>query len=145
MNRIAVQFLDQGLHRVLFEAMPMPVFVVNEDVSILECNAAAVRLFGPDKQTVIKRGSVALCARGEDAGRMWSRARLPRLPGAQGGAGCFPRPARDAPKGANGTGCREQDNQGGFADKLQSVHVRTMHFHLAGPRRLERLRLQNNV
>ena len=40
---------------MLFDAMPMPVFVVDEDVRILECNAAAVRLFGPDKQAIIKR------------------------------------------------------------------------------------------
>ena len=40
---------------MLFDAMPMPVFVVDEDVRILECNAAAVRLFGPDKQGIIKR------------------------------------------------------------------------------------------
>jgi PAS domain-containing protein len=63
MNRVAVQFLDQGFHRMLFDAMPMPVFVVDEDVRILECNAAAARLFGPDKQTVIKRrgGEVLHC------------------------------------------------------------------------------------
>jgi PAS domain-containing protein len=63
MNRVAVQFLDQGFHRMLFDAMPMPVFVVDEDVRILECNAAAARLFGPDKQTVVKRrgGEVLHC------------------------------------------------------------------------------------
>jgi PAS domain-containing protein len=57
MNRVAVQFLDQGLHRVLFDAMPMPVFVVDEDVHILEYNAAAARLVGPDKPTVLDRRS----------------------------------------------------------------------------------------
>ena len=31
---------------MLFDAMPMPVFVVDEDVCILECNAAAARLLG---------------------------------------------------------------------------------------------------
>jgi len=63
MNRVAVQFLDQGFHRMLFDAMPMPVFVVDKDVRILECNAAAARLFGPDKQTVVKRrgGEVLHC------------------------------------------------------------------------------------
>lgn len=45
MSRLAVQFLDQGLHRVLFDAMPLPAFVVDEDVNVLECNKAAVRLF----------------------------------------------------------------------------------------------------
>jgi PAS domain-containing protein len=61
MNRVAVQFLDQGFHRMLFDAMPMPVFVVDDDVRILECNAAAARLFGPDKQSVLKlRGGEVL-------------------------------------------------------------------------------------
>jgi PAS domain-containing protein len=51
MSRLAIQFLDQGLHRVLFDAMPLPVFVVDKDVNILECNAAAARLFGQGKRT----------------------------------------------------------------------------------------------
>jgi len=55
MNRIAVQFLDEGLHRVLFDAMPLPVFVVDQDVSVLEYNRAAARLFGSDKPTVLDR------------------------------------------------------------------------------------------
>jgi len=56
-NRIAVQFLDQGLHRVLFDAMPMPmpVFVVDEDVRVMEYNVAAARLFGSDKPAVLNR------------------------------------------------------------------------------------------
>jgi len=48
MSRLDVQFLDQGLHRVLFDAMPLPVFVVDEDVNILESNAAAARLLDRD-------------------------------------------------------------------------------------------------
>jgi len=55
MNRIAVQFLDQGLHRVLFDTMPMPVFVVDKDVSVLEYNAAASRMFGPTKRAGANR------------------------------------------------------------------------------------------
>ncbi|HTY88962.1 MAG TPA: PAS domain-containing protein [Candidatus Acidoferrum sp.] len=55
MNRIAVQFLDQGLHRVLFEAMPLPVFVVDQDVSVLEFNNAAARLLGSDKPAMLDR------------------------------------------------------------------------------------------
>jgi PAS domain-containing protein len=63
MSRIAVQFLDQGLHRVLFDAMPMPVFVVDKDVSVLEYNLAAARLFGPEKQKVLdqRSGEVMHC------------------------------------------------------------------------------------
>lgn len=55
MNQIAVQFLDQGLHRTLFDAMPMPVFVVDDEVNILEYNTAAARMFGPAKAAVLDR------------------------------------------------------------------------------------------
>jgi PAS domain-containing protein len=48
MSRLDVHFLDQGLHRVLFDAMPLPVFVVDQAVNILECNAAAARLLTKD-------------------------------------------------------------------------------------------------
>jgi len=54
-NRVAIQFLDEGFHRVLFDAMPMPVFVVDEDVTILEYNSAAGQLLGPRKRTVLRR------------------------------------------------------------------------------------------
>jgi PAS domain-containing protein len=69
MTEIAVQFLDQGLHRVLFDAMPMPVFVVDEDVSLLEYNAAAARLLGDDKQPVLHRrgGDVLHCLQALEA------------------------------------------------------------------------------
>lgn len=50
MSRLAIDFLDQGLHRVLFDAMPLPIFVVDKDVNVLECNAAAARLFGHGKR-----------------------------------------------------------------------------------------------
>ena len=63
MQRLAVQFLDQGFHRALFEAMPMPVFVVDSDVSILEYNSAAAELLGEEKRLVLKRrgGEVLHC------------------------------------------------------------------------------------
>jgi PAS domain-containing protein len=63
MNRLAVQFLDQGFHRMLFDAMPMPVFVVDEDVCILECNPAATSLLGKNKQHVVGKrcGEVLNC------------------------------------------------------------------------------------
>jgi len=50
MTSLPVKFLDQGLHRVLFDAMPLPVFVVDEDVNILECNAAAALLLQQNEQ-----------------------------------------------------------------------------------------------
>lgn len=63
MNRLAVEFLDQGLHRVLFDAIPMPVFLVDKDVSILEYNSAAARLLGTDKNAILGRrnGDVLSC------------------------------------------------------------------------------------
>ncbi len=57
MQSLAVQFLDQGFHRVLFNAMPMPVFVVDHDVSILEYNTAAAELVGQTKKQVLRRRS----------------------------------------------------------------------------------------
>jgi PAS domain-containing protein len=57
MRQLAVQFLDQGFHRVLFDAMPMPVFVVDKNVSIFDYNEAAARLLGKDKKLVIRRRS----------------------------------------------------------------------------------------
>ncbi len=63
MKALPVQFLDQGLHRALFDAMPMPVFVVDRDVSLLEYNAAAAKLLGSNKRAVLKRknGEVLHC------------------------------------------------------------------------------------
>jgi PAS domain-containing protein len=63
MHTLAVQFLEQGLHRALFNAIPIPVLVVDEDVSILEYNQAAAQLLGSDKQTVLYRrgGEVLHC------------------------------------------------------------------------------------
>ena len=53
---------------MLFDAMPMPVFVLDEDVRVLECNAAAGRLFGPDKQAILKRrgGEVLHCVHAKE-------------------------------------------------------------------------------
>jgi len=63
MGRLDVQFLDEGLHRVLFDAMPLPVFVVDSDVNILEYNAAGARLLVEGWQTRKQRrsGDVLQC------------------------------------------------------------------------------------
>jgi len=63
MSRLDVQFLDQGLHRVLFDVMPLPVFVVDEDVNILEFNSAAARLLKQDERFIKHRrgGDVLYC------------------------------------------------------------------------------------
>ena len=77
MSRLDVQFLDQGLHRVLFDAMPLPVFVVDEDVNILEYNAAAARLLDQNLLPGEHR-------RGGDVLRCLHAAEAP------GGCGCTP-------------------------------------------------------
>src|SRR5512133_2168987 len=66
MQRLAVDFLDQAFHRVLFNAMPMPVFVVDEDVSILDYNTAAAQFVGEDRKAVLRKrsGDVLHCVNG---------------------------------------------------------------------------------
>jgi PAS domain-containing protein len=68
MSGLAIQFLDQGFHRVLFDAMPMPVFVVDEDTSLLEYNSAAAQLLGQDKGMILRRrsGEVLHCLHATD-------------------------------------------------------------------------------
>ncbi len=63
MTRLAVQFLDQAFHRVVFDAMPLPMFVVDPDVTILEYNAAAARFLGKRRSQVLGRrcGDVLEC------------------------------------------------------------------------------------
>jgi PAS domain-containing protein len=63
MNRLPVQFLEQGFHRVLFDAMPLPVFVVDDDVCIFDYNAAAAKLLGKGKRLILRHrgGEVLNC------------------------------------------------------------------------------------
>ena len=63
MSRLAVQFLDEGFHRVLFDAMPLPIFVVDNNVGIYDCNRAAAHLVGKHRRLVIRRrgGEVLNC------------------------------------------------------------------------------------
>jgi PAS domain-containing protein len=68
MSRLVVEFLDQGFHRMLFDAMPMPVFVVDEDVTILEYNTAASKLLAKGRQEWLGRrsGQVLHCVHSDD-------------------------------------------------------------------------------
>ena len=106
-KQLGIRFLDEGLHRVLFNAMPMPVFVVDEDVRILEYNAAAARLLGSDKRAVLQRrgGAVLHCLHATESleGCGQAPACFP-LPGAGVGACGRTWPARATPIGAIGTG-----------------------------------------
>ncbi|HLZ55164.1 MAG TPA: PAS domain-containing protein [Verrucomicrobiae bacterium] len=77
MNRLNVQFLDHGFHRVLFDAVPAPVFVMDTDLRILDCNQAATRLIGKSRRFVKQRhsGEVLRCIHAAET---------------KGGCGCAP-------------------------------------------------------
>jgi nitrogen fixation/metabolism regulation signal transduction histidine kinase len=68
MSRLVVEFLDQGFHRMLFDAMPMPVFVVDQDVTILEYNTAASQLLAKGRPEWLGRrsGHLLNCVHSED-------------------------------------------------------------------------------
>jgi len=55
MNRLAIEFLDEGFHRVLFDAMPLPVFIVDGNINIFDCNKAAVQLIGKSRRFILRR------------------------------------------------------------------------------------------
>jgi hypothetical protein len=106
MSRVDVQFLEKGFHRALFQAMPMPIFIVDQEITILEQNAAASRLSHEagkpghrvgealhcvqamlDHQPCgeaeacadcVVRNSVKAAARGESVVRQWARTELVR-------------------------------------------------------------------
>ena len=69
MNQLPVHFLDRGLHRVLFDAMPMPVLVVDAEVCVLEYNAAAAQLLTGKKAAILgtRCGQALHCAHAEEA------------------------------------------------------------------------------
>jgi PAS domain-containing protein len=77
MSRLDVQFLDEGMHRVMFDAMPIPVFVVDRDVTILDYNSAAAQMLKVDKTKVLRRraGEVLHCVHSTETqdgcGRSW--------------------------------------------------------------------------
>jgi PAS domain-containing protein len=68
--RIAVtQMSNEVLLRRLLDAIPAFVFLVDQDVAILDYNAAAAELLGPEPQKALRqRGGEALrCARSKDS------------------------------------------------------------------------------
>ena len=148
MHRLAVQFLDQGFHRMLFEAMPIPVFVVDEDVRILECNTSAARLLGRNKRFLIgKRCGEALncihaleapggCGHSPDCGKCVVRK---SVRAALRGRSVVRHEAQ-MEFGRNG-----KTHQGETAGDLPAFHLRTAHVHLADPRRFERLSPRTNL
>ena len=140
MGRLDVQFLDEGLHRVLFDAMPLPVFVVDNDINILEYNAAGARLLVEGWQTRKhrrKRGRVAVPARDRIAGRMWPLGGVFSLRAARGGERGFPGTTRDAPMGGDGIEPARQAGQGQSARQLPTVQLWQKRLRPPGSRRVE--------
>ena len=77
MSTVNVQFLDQDFHRVLFDAVPCPAFVMDTDLRILDCNSAAARLVGKGRRSMKRQrtGEVLRCIHAAEA---------------KGGCGCAP-------------------------------------------------------
>lgn len=77
MSRVNIQFLDHGFHRVLFDAVPAPVFVMDTDLRVLDCNQAATRLIGKSRRFVKQQrsGEVLRCIHAAET---------------KGGCGCAP-------------------------------------------------------
>jgi PAS domain-containing protein len=77
MSRVNVEFLDHGFHRVLFDAVPCPAFVMDTDMRILDCNMAASRLVGKSRRIMKQQrsGEVLRCIHAAEA---------------RGGCGCAP-------------------------------------------------------
>jgi PAS domain S-box-containing protein len=43
------------MYRAVFDALPSLIFIVDDDVRIYECNAAAEKLLGAQSATVLKK------------------------------------------------------------------------------------------
>lgn len=77
MSRVNIQFLDHDFHRVLFDAVPCPAFVMDMDLRILDCNAAASRLVGRRRRSMTQQrsGEILRCIHAAET---------------SGGCGCAP-------------------------------------------------------
>jgi len=58
----SLQALD-GFYRAILDAIPLPIFLVDEDIGVHELNRAASRTFGIDREQVLNRrgGDVLHC------------------------------------------------------------------------------------
>ena len=77
MSSVNIQFLDQDFHRVLFDAVPCPAFVMDTELRILDCNTAAARLVGKGRGFMKQQrpGEVLRCIHAAET---------------KGGCGCAP-------------------------------------------------------
>jgi hypothetical protein len=61
MSKVDTQFLSKGFHRLVFDTVPWPLLVVDNDFRVVEYNSAAAPLVGNDKRAVRgRRGGEAL-------------------------------------------------------------------------------------
>ena len=63
--------MTQDHSRALFDAVPLPIFLVDEDVRILDFNPEAQKLLNQDREVVLKRrgGEVMHCLHSYDAAK----------------------------------------------------------------------------
>jgi nitrogen-specific signal transduction histidine kinase len=47
--------LNNDFHKTVLDAIPSPVFVVQQDVRIVDFNAAASKMLADDRQLIIRR------------------------------------------------------------------------------------------
>jgi nitrogen-specific signal transduction histidine kinase len=47
--------LKDDFHKIVLDAIPSPVFVVQEDVRIVDFNTAASKMLADDRQLIIRR------------------------------------------------------------------------------------------
>lgn len=61
--------MEQNIYRLIFDALPALVFIVDENVQIQECNAAAEELVGAASSNFLKQraGQILKCLHSKDA------------------------------------------------------------------------------
>lgn len=66
----SLQALD-SFYRAILEAIPLPIFLVDEDMQIQELNSTATNTFGLDRERILKRrgGDVLHCLNASDTRR----------------------------------------------------------------------------
>ena len=62
--------MNPDYSRAILDAVPLPIFVVDKDVRIVDCNVTAAKMLGPDPELIIRRqgGEVLHCVHSKGVG-----------------------------------------------------------------------------